>query len=156
MTGGPYGMNVTFDDGTVFDMDSVAHYFLSVHVPLPSMPGQTPDTGRFTVDGDVAGESNRFMTLTFQKTFSSDALPSPDGGFDVGYFDQALFSYRGLPDVFGTFYASGIGVVQDRDRALDWYRQAASHGHVEARDAVRGLQGQSPDCRNWITNCRML
>jgi hypothetical protein len=99
MTGGPYGMQVTFDDGTVFDVDSAAHYTLSVHVPLASIPGQTPDTGRFTVEGDVAGQSNRFMTLYFRKSFASDALPAPNGGFDLGTFDEALFSYHGLPDM---------------------------------------------------------
>ena len=98
MTGGPYGMQVTFDDGTVFDVDSAAHYTLGVHVPFASIPGQTPDTARFTVEGDVAGQSNRFMTL-YQKAFASDALPAPSGGFDVGYFDEALFSYHGLPDM---------------------------------------------------------
>lgn len=57
--------------------------------------------------------------------------------------------------VLGTFYASGIGVAQDRKLALGWYQQAAGRGHREALDAARGLQGQSPVCRNWITNCKM-
>ena len=57
--------------------------------------------------------------------------------------------------VLGTFYASGIGVVENRDQALAWYQQAASHGHREASDAVRALQGLPPECRNWITNCKL-
>ena len=57
--------------------------------------------------------------------------------------------------VLGTFYASGIGVEADRAQALAWYRQAAGHGHRKAVDAVRGLEGKPPVCRNWITHCRM-
>ena len=57
--------------------------------------------------------------------------------------------------VLGTFYASGIGVEADRVQALAWYRQAAGHGHREAVDAVRGMEGKPPVCRNWITNCRL-
>lgn len=57
--------------------------------------------------------------------------------------------------VLGSFYASGIGVGQDRTLALNWYLQAAGHGHREATDAARGLQGLPALCRNWITNCKM-
>jgi TPR repeat protein len=55
----------------------------------------------------------------------------------------------------GRFHAWGIGTVEDRAMALHWYTQAASHGHAEAEDAKRGLEGESAVCRNWITNCRM-
>ena len=57
--------------------------------------------------------------------------------------------------VLGSFYASGIGVELDRALALNWYLQAAGHGHREATDAARGLQGLPALCRNWITNCKM-
>lgn len=99
MFGGAYGMQVTFNDGTVFDIDSIAHYSLSVHVPLQSAFGQPPDIGRFEVGGRVADQTNRFMTLDFTKSFTTDALPAPQGGFGLGFFDTARFSYTGLPDV---------------------------------------------------------
>ena len=57
--------------------------------------------------------------------------------------------------VLGSFYASGIGVEQDRELALNWYLQAAGHGHREAIDAARGLQGLPAICRNWVTNCKL-
>ena len=97
MSGGPWGMQVTFNDGTVFDVDPAVRYGLSVHVPLPSPVGEPPDTGRFIVKGNVAGQSDRFLSLYFLKAFTSDALPAPDGGFDLSTFDAALFNYNGLP-----------------------------------------------------------
>ena len=97
MNGGPWGMQVTFNDGTVFDVDSAFRYGLSVHLPMPAPVGEPPDTGRFILKGNVAGQSVRFLSLYFTKAFTSDALPSPDGGFDLSTFDEALFNYNGLP-----------------------------------------------------------
>lgn len=97
MSGGPWGLQVTFNDGTVFEVDAAVRYSLSVHVPLPSPAEGTPDTGRFIVKGNVAGQDDRFLSLYFTKAFTSDALPAPDGGFDLSTFDEALFNYNGLP-----------------------------------------------------------
>ena len=97
MNGGPWGMQVTFNDGTVFDVDAAVRYSLSVHVPLPSPGEGTLDTGRFIVKGNVTGQSDRFLSLDFTKAFTSDALPAPDGGFVLSTFDEALFTYNGLP-----------------------------------------------------------
>lgn len=96
MSGGPWGMQVTFNDGTVFDVDAAVRYSLSVHVPIPSPSEATPDAGRLIVKGNVAGQSDRFLSLYFTKAFASDALPAPDGGFDLNTFDEALFNYNGL------------------------------------------------------------
>ncbi len=53
------------------------------------------------------------------------------------------------------FYKSGIGTAEDKVAALQWYRQAAAHGHEEAENEARGLEGRSRVCKNWITQCRM-
>lgn len=97
MNDGPWGMQVTFNDGTVFDVDAAVRYSLSVHVPIPSPGEGTPDTGRFIGKGNVAGQSDRFLSLYFTKAFTTDALPAPDGGFEPSTFDEALFKYSGLP-----------------------------------------------------------
>jgi TPR repeat protein len=55
----------------------------------------------------------------------------------------------------GMFYKSGIGAAEDKVAALQWYRQAAAHGHEEAENEARGLEGRSRVCKNWITQCRM-
>ena len=56
----------------------------------------------------------------------------------------------------GQFDAWGIGTDADSRQTLSGYAQAASHGHAQAEDAKRGLEGKAPVCRNPITNCRML
>lgn len=55
----------------------------------------------------------------------------------------------------GMFYKMGIGTPEDRVAALQWYRQSASHGHEEAENEARGLEGKSRLCKNLITHCRM-
>jgi len=55
----------------------------------------------------------------------------------------------------GMFYKSGIGTAEDKVAALQWYRQAAAHGHEEAENEARGLEGRPRVCKNWITQCRM-
>ena len=55
----------------------------------------------------------------------------------------------------GHFFAWGIGTAENRDLALRWYTEAASHGHAEAEDAKRGLEGKPAVCKNWITHCRL-
>lgn len=99
MGGGGYAMQVVFDDGTIFDMDTSTHYRFSVHVALPGIPGGTPDTGRFSIKGDVAGQVDRFVSLDFRKDFATDALPVQAGGFNLATFDEALFSYHGLDEI---------------------------------------------------------
>ena len=55
----------------------------------------------------------------------------------------------------GLFYKSGIGTVEDRVAALQWFKKAASQGHKEAENEARGLEGKPRLCTNFITNCRM-
>lgn len=56
----------------------------------------------------------------------------------------------------GRFYHWGIGVPEDRVAAHRWYTEAARHGHAQAEDATRGLEGKSAVCRNWVTGCRLM
>ncbi len=56
----------------------------------------------------------------------------------------------------GTFYAQGIGTVEDRVQALHWFQLAAQRGHAGAEDAARGLEGKPPICRNWLIGCRLI
>lgn len=55
----------------------------------------------------------------------------------------------------GMFFKMGIGTPEDRVAALQWYRQSANHGHAEAENEARGLEGKPRICKNFITNCRM-
>ena len=55
----------------------------------------------------------------------------------------------------GQFHAWGIGTDADSRQALSGCAQVASHGHAQAGDAKRGLEGKAPVRRNPIPNCRM-
>lgn len=99
MTSSLYGLSVQFLGGTSFQTNPLAGYSFSVHVPAATIPGGTPDHGHFDISGSVLGETNRFLTLNFIKDFVMDALPTGVNGFDLNDFDEALFSYHGLPDI---------------------------------------------------------
>ncbi len=131
MFGGVYGMQATFNDGTVFVVDAVTRYSLSVHVPLATPIGQPPDVGRFIAGGRLVNQNDRFIELRFLADFQTDALPAPAGGFTLASFDQALFSYHGLPNIapppgqpappeFGAFgHLTSLACIEGCDRIGD-------------------------------------
>ena len=42
----------------------------------------------------------------------------------------------------GVMYEKGLGVAQDRDEAIAWYRKAAAQGNTEAQLALKRLNAQ--------------
>jgi len=111
MSGGIYGMSVTLDTvpGSVL-ATTPAHYGMTTHLGLAAPVGQPPDYDWMSVHGHVAGSGDtRFLTVSMQRPLSSDALFFPPGGFTLADFDQASFTYSGLPQFVGEPYFGAYG-----------------------------------------------
>jgi TPR repeat protein len=52
--------------------------------------------------------------------------------------DAALFN-------IGVLWEGGLGVDQDRDKAIIWYRKAAAAGNESARAALKSLGAQESE-----------
>ena len=44
--------------------------------------------------------------------------------------------------ILGGMYEKGIGVRQDKGKAVEWYRQAAAQGHIDALNSLNGMAEQ--------------
>ncbi len=56
------------------------------------------------------------------------------------YADLATKGDATAQSVLGYMYEVGLGVPQDKTKAINWYRKAADQGNVYANDALRGLR----------------